>query len=43
MTQRFAGTDTAVQQMGELPPLTFKNRPEPVPGKVFLQELNELR
>ncbi|CAH2238159.1 jg22087 [Pararge aegeria aegeria] len=43
LTQRFAGTDSAVQQMGELPPLTFKNRPEPVDGQVFLDELADLR
>ncbi|KPI95713.1 Atrial natriuretic peptide receptor 2 [Papilio xuthus] len=43
LTQRFAATDIAVQQMGALPPLVFKNRSKPVDGSFFLAELADLR
>nr|XP_034832190.1 uncharacterized protein LOC117989000 [Maniola hyperantus] len=43
LTQRFAGTDSAVQQMGELPLLVFRNRVQPVDGPAFLKELYDLR
>ncbi|CAG4959009.1 unnamed protein product [Parnassius apollo] len=43
LTQRFADTDSAVQQMGDLPVLVFKNRSKPVDGNSFLAELSALR
>ncbi|XP_013145030.1 PREDICTED: uncharacterized protein LOC106108411 [Papilio polytes] len=43
LTQRFAATDSAVQQMGTLPPLVFKNRSKPVDGSFFLAQLADLR
>lgn len=43
LTQRFAGTDSAIEQMGDLPPLVFKNRLDPVNGEAFLEELSDLR
>ncbi|CAH2048807.1 unnamed protein product, partial [Iphiclides podalirius] len=43
LTQRFADTDSAVQQMGELPTLVFKNRSKPIDGSAFLAELAYLR
>ncbi|XP_032517794.1 uncharacterized protein LOC116770432 [Danaus plexippus] len=42
LTQRFAGTDSAIEQMGELPPLTFKNRAV-IDGQEFVNELADLR
>ncbi|XP_053609930.1 receptor-type guanylate cyclase gcy-1 isoform X1 [Plodia interpunctella] len=41
--QRFADTDSAIQQMGDLPNLTFKNRSKPVDGESFKNELLDLR
>ncbi|OWR49743.1 Atrial natriuretic peptide receptor A, partial [Danaus plexippus plexippus] len=41
LTQRFAGTDSAIEQMGELPPLTFKNRAV-IDGQEFVNELADL-
>ncbi|CAG4971045.1 unnamed protein product [Colias eurytheme] len=43
LTQRFAATDSALDQMGELPNLVFKNRAKPINGSVFLRELSALR
>ncbi|CAH0715318.1 unnamed protein product, partial [Brenthis ino] len=43
LTQRFTGTDMAIEQMGDLPSLLFKNRVEPVNGEAFLNELSDLR
>ncbi|KAJ0176440.1 hypothetical protein K1T71_007619 [Dendrolimus kikuchii] len=43
LTQRFAGTDLAIHQMGELPVLMFKNRSTPVDGRAFQIELSDLR
>ncbi|XP_045498273.1 uncharacterized protein LOC123696246 [Colias croceus] len=43
LTQRFAATDSALDQMGELPNLVFKNRARPINGSVFLRELSALR
>ncbi|XP_072949532.1 uncharacterized protein [Epargyreus clarus] len=43
LTQRFAGTDSALEQMGDLPLLTFKSRSTPIDGETFLTELADLR
>ncbi|XP_073956922.1 uncharacterized protein isoform X3 [Choristoneura fumiferana] len=43
LSQRFTMTDSALQQMGELPPLLFKNRSQPVDEEAFWAELRGLR
>ncbi|KAJ8722276.1 hypothetical protein PYW08_004678 [Mythimna loreyi] len=43
LSQRFAGTNRAIEQMGSLPMLVFKNRSKPVDGDAFRTELEELR
>ncbi|XP_063891866.1 uncharacterized protein LOC135117201 [Helicoverpa armigera] len=43
LSQRFAGTNRAIDQMGSLPMLVFKNRSKPVDGDAFRVELEELR
>ncbi|XP_063825964.1 receptor-type guanylate cyclase gcy-1 [Ostrinia nubilalis] len=43
LSQRFAETDSAIQQMGDLPLLSFKNRTRPVDETGFRLELRELR
>nr|XP_037868517.1 uncharacterized protein LOC119628833 [Bombyx mori] len=43
LTQRYVRTDMAVQKMGDLPVLMFKNRTRPVDGATFQTELTELR
>ncbi|XP_050685005.1 receptor-type guanylate cyclase gcy-1 [Leptidea sinapis] len=43
LTQRFSSTDSALEQMGDLPLLVFKNRQMPVDGAGFLEELSDLR
>ncbi|KAL4715945.1 hypothetical protein ACJJTC_013245 [Scirpophaga incertulas] len=43
LSQRFAETESAIQQMGDLPPLTFKDRSKPVDLEAFRKELSELR
>uniref|UniRef100_A0A2H1W119 SFRICE_015475 n=1 Tax=Spodoptera frugiperda TaxID=7108 RepID=A0A2H1W119_SPOFR len=42
LSQRFSGTNRAIDQMGSLPMLVFKNRSKPVDGDAFKTELEEL-
>ncbi|XP_075977507.1 uncharacterized protein LOC142977491 [Anticarsia gemmatalis] len=43
LSQRFAGTNRAIDQMGSLPLLVFKNKTKPVDEEAFKSELEELR